>query len=119
MHRINEVTLTCSVHMALLGTQCVVFHPPSLKKICDRFVREISSARLKVFNFIKHLQSIKIKFCFSCKFLVKNKIIFLELFQYKKTVFYFISLVILLNKLNILYRLLLYFFRKLQNLAIY
>ncbi len=50
MDHLDNFTLTCCIHIALLGTQHVlVFHPALLQKISERLLKEISSARLKVF----------------------------------------------------------------------
>lgn len=45
---IDEKSLTCCVHIASLGTGMPFFHEELLNKIYKRFVKEISTARLKV-----------------------------------------------------------------------
>lgn len=46
--KVDEVSLVCCVHMALLGTNLLIKHEDLLKKICQRFVNETSQARVKV-----------------------------------------------------------------------
>lgn len=46
--KVDEVSLMCCVHMALLGTNLLIKHEDLLKKISQRAINEISQARVKV-----------------------------------------------------------------------
>lgn len=46
--RIDDLPLQCCLHVALLGSRQLVFHQPTLQKVCERFYDNMASARLKV-----------------------------------------------------------------------
>ncbi|XP_077292975.1 FAST kinase domain-containing protein 5, mitochondrial [Arctopsyche grandis] len=45
--RINDLSLLCCVHVALVGTPVNIFHPQSLTTIAQKFVKESNKARMK------------------------------------------------------------------------
>lgn len=59
---VDQHSLTCCIYIASLGSAKPVFHEELLNKIFSRFVREISTARLKViaepviFHFFIHIK---------------------------------------------------------------